>query len=469
MRSDRDSGIWRALILSWATVIVVGFLVWTEVRAQAGALLSPVARSTVGLVERQWVRRGFVPHDPRFIASQSAYSTAVGGAASNVLVVAGGALLLGTPIGWGTLATAALVGAALPVAVELFLGPDATMITLNPDGTYTATAIVSFPRDPALPQGQCLRRAGGGGPSGCFASGSALAAAHAPATVPNYHTSARVVWFAPGRQYPAVSIPASSSPFWNAVNRAARTCETSTVYGCIAFEYVHLSGTTYHVHSDNVASMTGTPIDPPPTTQTQTRVSADTLLSTLPPAVLDSPLTQQAEAQLANRLWQAASAADPAVIPYSPSDAITPQDVASYRAANPGTAPTVRQFLSDPALVLGQPMPRPTTTTSTPSTPVAGSGTPMDLGADPQIGPPDLEDTPDAGDILSPILNLGGDLRNIVITPQPSQCPVAAFDVFGETYSIDAHCALIDPYRPIIQGAMMLVWLLLAAYAVLRA
>jgi hypothetical protein len=93
----------------------------------------------------------------------------------------------------------------------------------------------------------------------------------------------------------------------------------------------------------------------------------------------------------------------------------------------------------------------------------------MDLGADPQIGPPDLEDTPDAGDILSPILNLGGDLRNIVITPQPSQCPVAAFDVFGETYSIDAHCALIDPYRPIIQGAMMLVWLLLAAYAVLRA
>lgn len=456
MRSDRDSGIWRALILSWATVIVIGFFVWTDVRAQAGVAVSAVGRSTVGLVQRQWGRMGFAANDPRYLTATSTYGSAVGGAATNVLVVAGGALILGTPIGWGTLAVAALVGAGTSIALDLLTSEQGGQVTLNPDGTYSySRAGQPLPASTLLSASQCFTDSAY--PAICVSRPEYVAprlqsitAASANGCLSGFTCGTTWEYAAPGTS--GVSCGSQT---------ATRGCT-------VRWDVQNSDGLRVATFQRAISIQSGTRSDPPPPPQTVTGATAAQALADLPASTLDAALNPAAEAALANRLWAGASANDDRVIPYSPANAITPQDVLDYRAANPGAAPTLRQFLSDPALTLGQSLPQPQPSTQ-PALPVAGAGTPIDLGFDPQIGPPELEDTPEAGDILSPILNLGGDLRNMVITPQPSACPVAAFDAFNRSYSIDAHCSLIEPFRPLIQGAMMLVWLLVAAYAVLRA
>lgn len=48
-----------------------------------------------------------------------------------------------------------------------------------------------------------------------------------------------------------------------------------------------------------------------------------------------------------------------------------------------------------------------------------------------------------------------------------SQCPTGSFNALGSTYTIDAHCSLINTYWSTLQSAMTVVWTIIALFLVL--
>jgi hypothetical protein len=132
-------------------------------------------------------------------------------------------------------------------------------------------------------------------------------------------------------------------------------------------------------------------------------------------------------------------------------------------------APTIDDYVG-PVAPPGSatvPFPVPGTPSPTPVTP--GDGTKVDLGPDPNVGPPTLEGTPTAQQIVGPFLNLMPDLRAINVADYPGVCPKPSFDWRGTTYLMESHCTLLEANRGTIQTAMLLVWTIAAVVIVLRA
>lgn len=154
------------------------------------------------------------------------------------------------------------------------------------------------------------------------------------------------------------------------------------------------------------------------------------------------------------------------------------QDVQTYQQLNPGTYPTVSDFVA-PAI-------NPATNTApvaTPSTsinPQTGeviqpgiTPTPdaakVDLGVDPVIGAPKLESTPTAAMILAPLLNLFPDLRSFVVPSHSAECPKPSMSIFNKTYVLDSHCSMFETVRPTLYAVMAVVWSVSALFIILAA
>lgn len=196
-------------------------------------------------------------------------------------------------------------------------------------------------------------------------------------------------------------------------------------------------------------------------------------IQNIPQTLLDQPMSDHLLAAVANTALKNMAQNYPNAIPYSPNNPITPSDVAEWKAENPSSVPKVSDFLSSPQTSPGVPQVpiQPGLDVSTnPSPPVTpGSGVQVDLGADPNIGAPNLENVPTAFDILSPIFNMMPDLRNMYVPQMYGSCPSGAFDVYGKTYVINAHCDLIEDNRYYIELIMSLIWAMLGMFIVLRA
>lgn len=190
-------------------------------------------------------------------------------------------------------------------------------------------------------------------------------------------------------------------------------------------------------------------------------------------------------AKIADEAWRRA-AQDPNYkgLPYSATQPITSADVATWQAANPNAMPTLGDMLrpaqnpaTDPngvpispsALPNTNPVPTPNPGANPGTNPGTELSTRPDLGPDPNVPDPTLEDTPDAATILSPLTSLFPELRNFQMASHASQCPKPTFDLFGRSIVMDAQCTIAEQHRSELAAVMLVVWLLVGLFILLSA
>lgn len=197
--------------------------------------------------------------------------------------------------------------------------------------------------------------------------------------------------------------------------------------------------------------------------------SPESVTEAIPEAQRNVKVSDKMLADLVNVVWKRANAQDPNVVPWPSTSPVTPSDIADWKQNNPEMVPTIDDYVGPvaPPGAATVPIPAPGTTTPNPVTP--GDGTKVDLGPDPNVGPPTLEGTPTAQQIVSPFLNLMPDLRAINVADQVGVCPKPSFQWNATTYVMESHCTLLDSNRGVIEAAMLLVWTIAAVIIVLRA
>lgn len=198
-------------------------------------------------------------------------------------------------------------------------------------------------------------------------------------------------------------------------------------------------------------------------------------------AEFQKPLNPAIIAKLANQAWEkAASMPGYDGVPYQISKPITATDVETWTKANPNYAPTVGDFLTPNPVTTDNPYPwalpdNPTEAVTTPATtPNTGTTNPStqpqeNLGPDPNIGAPTLEQTPTAQMILDPVLNLMPSLKNFSPSVSSGICPRPSFTIFAKAYVLESHCTLFEENRSVISAAMILAFSIMALFIVLSA
>ena len=92
----------------------------------------------------------------------------------------------------------------------------------------------------------------------------------------------------------------------------------------------------------------------------------------------------------------------------------------------------------------------------------------VDLGADPGIEQPTLEDIPTGRDILAPILGMF-DGFNTDITLKSVSCPTFSADIFGKHYVLDSQCEIMENNRSVISAIFLVIWGFMAFAIVIKA
>lgn len=207
--------------------------------------------------------------------------------------------------------------------------------------------------------------------------------------------------------------------------------------------------------------------------------SSEPVLMTVPEAVVNIPendlslqLNPQITAELMNHLWADASA-QPGYqgIPYSPSNPVLPQDVEGVTDI---PQPTVDDFV--------RPVDRPTVDTPVAIGPAEGGmagegsgainpgvGDQINIGSDPVIGSPKIDDSVTVKMIIGPLLTLFPEVKNIKLDKRQDVCPKFVFFVFNQQYEISEHCVLFEDNKNAISAFMMLSFALSSLIIVLRA
>jgi len=171
-------------------------------------------------------------------------------------------------------------------------------------------------------------------------------------------------------------------------------------------------------------------------------------------------------------------------LPYPVGSPISTGDATAAQTQSPTSWPSVGDFV-DPETATGGNSPwgvtigGTTTSTSTgtgttTTTPVAtptdpGSGAEVNLGPDPGIGDPTLEQTPTAAQILAPILGLLPDLRSYGMPAHTSVCPEPSITLFDQVITVTTQCDLAEQLRPEIYSTFVLAFTLVALFIVLTA
>jgi len=92
----------------------------------------------------------------------------------------------------------------------------------------------------------------------------------------------------------------------------------------------------------------------------------------------------------------------------------------------------------------------------------------VDLGEDPGVASPELEDIPTADDILKPIITMFSGYDDSVQLRQVA-CPVYTVDLFGHHYVMDSQCELSEANKSLIAAVFLAFWGFTAFRIVLRA
>ena len=92
----------------------------------------------------------------------------------------------------------------------------------------------------------------------------------------------------------------------------------------------------------------------------------------------------------------------------------------------------------------------------------------VDLGPDPGVGTPQLEDIPTAAEIIKPVTSMFSDY-DTSIKLRSVQCPIFTVDLFGHHYVMDSQCELLESNRTVIQAIFLIFWGFAAFRIVMRA
>lgn len=103
-----------------------------------------------------------------------------------------------------------------------------------------------------------------------------------------------------------------------------------------------------------------------------------------------------------------------------------------------------------------------------PSVPASAPGAGVDLGQNPGVGTPDLENV-DAASILAPLWAMFPSLRSFSVGGHSSQCPVFTPFLFGSNVQFSAHCDLVESQRAALGAFALLAWAAAALFVVLKA
>lgn len=213
----------------------------------------------------------------------------------------------------------------------------------------------------------------------------------------------------------------------------------------------------------------------------------DEAVQNLPSDALAQPIPDDLLAQVTDAAWRkAAQQTGYAGLPYPASNPITRADVATWKAANPDAAAKLDDLLRPATNPQQYPDGVPISPTVQPATnPNPGTGSNplpagtanvnvvnnprVDLGPDPGVSEPLLEDIPTGWTILGPLINLFPELRGMSYGGQAGECPTATFDVFGKSVTMDQHCSIFEQHRGVLQACMGAAWLLIGLLILLSA
>ena len=447
MRYFIGLGFWRstALLLIWLIAITP----MARAQATADAAYWNMTRALSGVLSDGMEARGFSNADPRLrntLARISPHLTGIAGSTAAAVTV--GAV---TAPAWATVALAAGIGAVVTFAVGL--GLDSLVKWLFRDGKIDEHSSLLSPANvPGTFVGNdvwCTNQGGGG----CAASAEAMAAQAASNL---------------GQSAVAGSYDASGGVY---------TLKTNTglsIYVSKGKGAVSCQGGHYYKGSQCIPLTF-------PGDAVRTGLSPGDAIKGLPESELNKQLNPTLLAALANRAWQQA-AQQPGYdgLPYPQSNPITSTEAARWAQAYPEYWPTVRDFVRPNPVTTGNPNPwalpsNPTAPELTPSPqPNEGTTNPakdqpqVNLGSDPAIGAPTLEQIPTAQQIADPILQLAPDLRHFEAQGHTGICPKPTIELYG-THVLDAHCKLIEDNKQVLQLAMAFAWAAMALFIVLSA
>jgi len=248
---------------------------------------------------------------------------------------------------------------------------------------------------------------------------------------------------------------------------------------------------------------------------TTTPEDGTSIINDTPPQDWNKQLNPQYIADLANGLMQGASGLTGYDgIPWDSTAPFTTGDVQTAEQSQP--APYVGDVLapaSDPsgfAVPAPTALPAPGTSTlpvppadsgtGTASNPTTGTGTGtntgtgtgtntgtgtstnpasgvtvnvnVDFGPNPNTPQPSLEDTPTAGMILDPIVNMMAPFKSFNIQSQQGECPTFTFDfsqMLNVKPTVTALCDVLEPQRSMIQTIMTIIYTFASLVIVLTA
>ena len=206
------------------------------------------------------------------------------------------------------------------------------------------------------------------------------------------------------------------------------------------------------------------------------RGSLEELQMLAPPEMLREPVPDSLIAEVANRLWQRAAAADDFDgLPYEAGNPITQQQVSAALKADPDLQPKWSDLV-EPARDDEWPFHRQSP--SVPAIPIRpvprhneqGQSAPQQQpNSDPGVPPPDLERVPTAAEILEPLLKVYRRLQEFAVPSHSAECPRPQIELFEKLLTLDKHCDLTEKHRIAIHAVMLAVWSMVALFIVLRA
>ncbi|ELE3265762.1 hypothetical protein RLQ96_000816 [Salmonella enterica subsp. enterica serovar Muenchen] len=97
------------------------------------------------------------------------------------------------------------------------------------------------------------------------------------------------------------------------------------------------------------------------------------------------------------------------------------------------------------------------------------TGTDIDLGDNPDIKPPELDEPPTGEQILKPVIELMPFVKDVNIATKDVQCPIWSFELWDKKYSVDSHCTLLEKIRPLLKAVFLLIWGVISLRIILTA
>ncbi len=424
----------------------------------AAVPVSKMQGSTSGLIQQKVASRGFAANDPRYGATLTAVTSTVATIAGTAAVVAVGAI---SAPAWVTVLLAAGVGTVVTYAVTM--GMDGLFNWLFKTDKIDVSTLAGNSNPGVGSTGPVWQSyAPYGGVNTAIYGGDGVAVARES-------LYARMI--ADGVT-PLVPTCYPNATYASCVKGAYMTSASLMTNGYTP-PVTCPGGQLYRVGAGCVAY--GHPLPPGYSAVGQTPQQA---IDALTDAEKAKPLNPDLLAASANLVWQKASAA-PGYdgIPYSPADPITSADALKWKNANQTTYPTVGDFVA-PQPAANAPWSMPVSPTATTHDPAAKPGTAtnpaaanpiQNLGSDPNIGAPAMEETPTAENILKPVMDLMPGFKSFVVPSHSGVCPKPEFTVFGQHIIMDSQCNLAEQNRSALFAVMAAVWALCATFIVLKA